>query len=166
MRSNIIVLALSIIAHGAAAARLSRQADCEIIRIEPTNGCSQLADRCGISREELIEYNSHRDSLCTTLLIGQPICCTPGDLPGVPGNPDGTCKTIDVGDRDNCEKLAGECGISIGELIRFNDGAVNFCVAGLFAGATLCCTEGDLPSSDGGANPPDNDDPCPTHAVE
>lgn len=178
MRPNSLIFALSI-AHAAAARRFPHRTDCETIQVEPNNSCSQVADRCGITLEELTEYNSHRDSLCTSLIVGERVCCTSGDFPKVRGNPDGTCKTVDVGDGDNCEKLARQCGVSAHELIEFNGGDPSLCVSGLFKGDTICCTEGELPEKGGGGgsssdnsggssggNPPVNNSACPTHVLE
>lgn len=178
MRSNSLIFALSV-AHAVTARRFAHRADCETIQVEPNNSCSQVADRCGITLKDLVDYNSHRNSLCTSLIVGERVCCTSGDFPRVVGNPDGTCKTVNVGNGDNCEKLARQCGVSAGELIDYNGGDPSLCV-GLFMGDTLCCTEGELPEKGGGGggdgnssggnisggNPPVNDSECPTHVLK
>ena len=165
MRFGSLILALAV-ANGAVAASLSRRANCLTLPVEAGNGCAQLATRCGITTDELVEYNSHHDSLCTSLNIGQRVCCTPGNFPGMPGNPDGTCKTVQVDHGDNCQKLARECGVSVGELIELNNGDHDFCVTALYKGDNVCCTEGRLPKGGGGGGSPSGKGPCPTHVVK
>ena len=139
MRALIIPLALLAGAH---ASPLTPRANCDFIQIEPTQGCDTLATRCNITVAELEAYNP-RDSLCTTLRIGARVCCSPGDLPPLEGNPDGTCKEVTVQKGDNCDKLAAQCDISLPELLEFNNGGTDFC-GKLQPGQRLCCSLGKL----------------------
>jgi hypothetical protein len=119
------------------------RAECETIQIEPAQGCYQLAERCGITAEELIEFNP-KDNLCTTLRIGQRVCCTPGDMPVIASNPDGSCKETVVEKGMNCDKLAAYCGISLPELHTFNNLTQTELCSSLSEGRRVCCTPGHL----------------------
>ncbi|CAI4215642.1 unnamed protein product [Parascedosporium putredinis] len=96
------------------------RAECEVLQIQPSQGCHQLAEGCGITSEQLIAYNP-KDSLCTTLRIGQRVCCTPGDLPPIRNNPDGSCKEVTLTAGMDCDKTAAACGVSLPELHNFNN---------------------------------------------
>ncbi|SPO03127.1 uncharacterized protein DNG_05809 [Cephalotrichum gorgonifer] len=141
LRTALTALLLS---HGGFASPLSASplANCEFIQINPSEGCDKLADRCGISPAEFERVNP-KDSLCTTLRIGQRVCCTEGELPAIEGNPDGSCKQIEVERGDNCDKLAAECNVSLPELHDFNNATTEFCGA-LMPGQQVCCTPGEL----------------------
>lgn len=142
MPSSINLLLAFLLSHEAKAAWLSPRAECDFIQIEPAQGCDTLAERCNITVAELEEYNP-RDSFCTTIRIGERVCCTAGELPAIEPNPDGTCKEITVQDGDNCDMMAAECDISLPELLEFNNGGTDFC-GNLRPGQRLCCTPGDL----------------------
>lgn len=125
-------------------AGLAPRAECRSIEVQAGDGCWALADRCGITQDNLKKFNP-RDNFCNTLVIGEPVCCSTGTLPDTipPGNSDGTCKTIDVISGDSCGSLASKCGLSSNEFMEVNT-KENLC-ATLAVGQPVCCTRGDLP---------------------
>lgn len=161
MRSLIGLPLALLLSHGITAFRISPRADCDFIQIEPAQGCDTLAARCNVTVSTLEEYNPG-DSLCTTLRIGQRVCCTAGELPPIEANPDGTCREITVEDGDNCDAMAAECDISLPELLEFNNGGTDFC-GGLRGGQRLCCTPGELAEDEAESG---SDASCEEHVVE
>jgi hypothetical protein len=62
-----------------------------------------------------------------------------------PGNADGTCKWIQVNDKDTCDSIAKDrCQIDPKQLYKFNGGSDSFCPK-LVKGKALCCTKGKMP---------------------
>lgn len=123
--------------------RLFARADCKTATVQPGDGCWAVANRCGISQNDLQKYN--RANLCTTLVKEEKVCCGSGTLPSTlqNGNADGTCKTRSVVSGDTCGTLASKCGISGADITKVNTKA-NFCST-LAAGQNICCTSGTLP---------------------
>lgn len=106
---------------------LHARADCRAIQVDSGNTCATLLTRCGngLTPADLYKYNPS-SSLCSTLAVGQMICCTSGDLPSAPepeGNADGTCRTETVDDGDDCGKLVTRCGngLTAAQFYKYND---------------------------------------------
>lgn len=80
---------------------------CSYIQVQPDNGCWALADRCGISQDDLVTYNP-ADGFCDNLLVDQYVCCSEGDLPDFSPKPDddGNCFVYTVQDGDLCSTIA------------------------------------------------------------
>ncbi|KAK4031477.1 killer toxin subunits alpha/beta [Parachaetomium inaequale] len=123
--------------------RLRTRANCRTTTVQSGEGCWVVAQRCGISQDDLARYN--RANLCTTLIKDEIVCCSSGTLPSTlpPGNADGTCKTRTVVSGDDCGSLASKCGISGADFIKVNTKA-NLCSA-LVPGQQVCCTAGNYP---------------------
>lgn len=129
--------------------RLHARANCRAIQVESGDGCAALVTRCGsgLTAADFYKYNPS-SSLCSTLAVGQMVCCTSGDLPK-PSEPepnaDGTCRTETVDDGDDCGKLVTRCGsgLTAAQFYKYNS-PTNLCST-LLAGQRVCCTPGDLP---------------------
>ncbi|KAH7320966.1 putative glycosyl hydrolase, family 18 [Stachybotrys elegans] len=123
---------------------LNARAECRTTKVQSGDGCWALADRCKISQADLVKYNT-RKNFCTTLVIGELVCCSSGTLPETipPGNSDGTCKTREVVSGDICDTIAPKCGISVADFKKVNP-QNNFCTT-LKVGQPVCCTRGKLP---------------------
>lgn len=145
------------------ASPLVARAECEVLQIQPNQGCHQLAQGCGITSEQLIAYNP-KDSLCTTLRIGQRVCCTPGDLPPIRNNPDGSCKEVTLTAGMDCDKTAAACGVSLPELHNFNNKTQFELCSNLKAGQRVCCSPGFLSSKIDHPSPEDDRD-CTSYVV-
>lgn len=122
--------------------RLAARADCTTATVASGDSCGSLATECGITATEFTEYNTASD-LCSTLQIGQLVCCSSGTLPSPQANADGTCTAVQVVSGDSCGTLATECGITATEFSEYND-ATDLC-SSLAVGQHVCCTPGDLP---------------------
>lgn len=124
-------------------ARLDIRADCKTTTVNSGDGCWAVANRCGISQTDLEKYN--RANLCNTLVKDEVVCCGSGTLPSTlpSGNSDGTCKTRDVVEKDDCTTLAAKCGISANDFMKANT-KTNLC-SNLMPGQKVCCTAGKYP---------------------
>lgn len=69
-----------------------RENTCDYILVASGDSCASLVSECGITAAELAKYNPD-DSLCSSLAVGQPSCCSGGSLPDLTPQPndDGTC---------------------------------------------------------------------------
>lgn len=125
-------------------ADLVPRAECRSIKVKSGDGCWALADRCKITEANLKKFNP-RTNFCTTLVIGEPVCCTTGTLPETipPGNSDGSCKTRSVIGGDSCASLASKCGLSANDFMKVNT-KQNLC-SSLAVGQPVCCTRGKMP---------------------
>ncbi|KAF2119736.1 hypothetical protein BDV96DRAFT_642744 [Lophiotrema nucula] len=123
--------------------RLRTRTDCLTTTVQSGDGCSTVAQRCGIKQTDLEKFN--RPNICNTLITDEMVCCNSGPLPSTlpPGNSDGTCKLRTVVSGDDCGSLASKCGISGVDFIKANDKA-DLCST-LAEGQQVCCTAGKRP---------------------
>ncbi|KAA8646796.1 uncharacterized protein ATNIH1004_005471 [Aspergillus tanneri] len=100
---------------------IHRRATCKTIQVASGDSCGSLAKECGITGAKFEEYNPDK-KLCSTLSVGQYVCCTSGDLPDLTPKPepDGTCASVLVEPGDICSTIAAANGISIEDLENFN----------------------------------------------
>ncbi|KAK2797393.1 hypothetical protein FQN50_009194 [Emmonsiellopsis sp. PD_5] len=147
--------------HLGSRSRLVARADCKTATVEAGDGCWALADRCGISEENLKKYNP-RSNFCNTLVAGEKVCCSSGTLPDTipPPNSDGSCKTIKVISGDSCGSLATKCGLSPQDFTKVNTDP-NLC-SSLAVGQPVCCSRGKLPDLRPKPNP---DGSCATYTT-
>lgn len=141
--------------------RLVARAECRTTTVEAGDGCWAVADRCGITQSNLEKYNP-RPNFCSTLVVGEVVCCTSGTLPDTipPASKDGTCKTTKVVEGDGCGSLADKCGLSPADFTEVNPGK-DLC-AKLVPGQHVCCSRGDLPDLRPKPNP---DGSCATYTT-
>jgi chitinase len=96
---------------------LEKQATCDYTQAEPGDGCWALADRCGITQEELIEHN--RAEICDGgLQVSDYICCSAGDLPDFSPqpNPDRSCKTYTIRTGNTCAPIANANSMTVEDI--------------------------------------------------
>lgn len=130
--------------HTWAKPRLAARATCKTTTVHSNDGCSAVAQRCGISQADLQKYNTAKD-FCTTLVVDQVVCCSAGTLPDPipPANSDGTCKTKSVVGGDSCASMAQKCGLKLADFTKLHSDDPKFCA--LVVGQPVCCTHGKLP---------------------
>lgn len=97
------------------------RADCEVIKTEEGDGCGSLlakaqkSSKCSkdMTLKDFEKYNPD-PNLCSTLKVGQRICCTAGSLPDITPkqNSDGSCKSYTTQADDSCWKIAVANGIT------------------------------------------------------
>ncbi|PTB48755.1 glycoside hydrolase family 18 protein, partial [Trichoderma harzianum CBS 226.95] len=99
----------------------SRDGTCSTVQVVSGDSCGSLATECGISAQDLATFNPASD-LCSTLAVGQYICCTSGSLPDLSPkpNPDGSCAQYAVQPNDYCALIASENSITITDIENWN----------------------------------------------
>ncbi|KAM0510822.1 hypothetical protein ACHAPE_010505 [Trichoderma viride] len=114
--------------HTWAKPRLAARATCKTTTVHSNDGCSAVAQRCGISQADLQKYNTAKD-FCTTLVVDQVVCCSAGTLPDPipPANSDGTCKTKSVVGGDSCASMAQKCGLKLADFTKLHSDDPKFC---------------------------------------
>ena len=127
---------------------LHARADCRIIRVVSGDSCGSLASKCGISSADFTKYNT-KTNLCSTLAVGQPVCCSSGTLPDIRPKPnsDGTCATYKVNSGDTCSALAASNGLTQDEIEEFNEGQTWGWMGckQLMADVNICLSKGNPP---------------------
>ncbi|OKL59809.1 hypothetical protein UA08_04952 [Talaromyces atroroseus] len=126
-----------------------RDGTCETVTVVSGDSCGSLASECGISANDFTTYNSQHTDLCSTLAIGEKVCCTSGGLPNwqPSANSDGTCVVYNVQLGDNCAAIAANYGWQISDLNDFNDKTTwgwSGCDS-LPAGIAMCVSKGTPP---------------------
>lgn len=94
---------------------------CKIRRAIFGDDCTSLAQKCGISGNDFMKINT-KTNLCSTLIVGQPVCCSQGKLPYNPPKEkaDGYCYDYEVKKGDECASIAVMNDITMTELMSFN----------------------------------------------
>ncbi|KAK2612379.1 hypothetical protein QQS21_001643 [Conoideocrella luteorostrata] len=118
--------------------------ECRTVTVPAGSGCLDVAQKCGISQDDLNKYNSQAD-FCKALVAGQKVCCTSGTLPSSirPANGDGTCVTKEVKGGDSCGSMASKCDLDPNDFMKVNT-KDNLC-SNLVEGQQVCCSSGKLP---------------------
>ncbi|KAI9371712.1 hypothetical protein BJX61DRAFT_12353 [Aspergillus egyptiacus] len=118
---------------------------CSYIQVQSGEGCWALADRCGITQDELKDYNPG-DDFCDTLLLDQYVCCSDGSLPDFSPKPDddGNCYVYIVQDNDNCIDVAKANKMDVDKIDDYNKLTWGWmgCDNGLQRGQAICLSEG------------------------
>ncbi|KAJ7132986.1 glycoside hydrolase superfamily [Mycena filopes] len=94
-------------------------ATCSTITVVSGDSCGSLAARCGISAADFTSYNPS-PTLCSTLAVGQKVCCTAGVLPVPVQNPDGSCASYSVVSGDTCNAIALSNSVTVAALETWN----------------------------------------------
>ncbi|KAI8277403.1 hypothetical protein K4K60_006981 [Colletotrichum sp. SAR11_57] len=100
---------------------LQRRAECSTVQVVSGDSCASLAAECGISASDFTTYNPD-STLCSTLQVGQHVCCSAGDLPDFRPQPnsDGTCFSYYVVPGDSCSSLGAANSLTNDEVESFN----------------------------------------------
>jgi hypothetical protein len=125
----------------------SRANTCRYVLVVSGDSCASLATECGITATQLSEYNPS-STLCSTLAVGQPICCSAGSLPDLRPQPnaDGTCYSYTVQQDDYCALLAEKNYITIDEIETYNAQTWGWMgCSNLQLGSVICLSSGDPP---------------------
>lgn len=126
---------------------LSKRGNCTTINVVSGDSCSSLATKCGITGTQFTKYNPE-PNLCSTLMVGERVCCTSGGLPGAPQqNSDGSCYSYVVQPGDLCSTIAAANGLTALDLSNFNDGTTWgwFGCGDLQLGQKMCLSTGTPP---------------------
>ncbi|KAL0943521.1 chitinase [Colletotrichum truncatum] len=121
---------------------------CSTKKVDGGDSCASLATKCGVSGADFTKFNSGTTNLCSTLRVGQLVCCSTGKLPDIrpKPNPDGSCATYTVKQDDWCDKIAAAHGLTLVQLESFNKGTWGFTgCTNLFVDIKLCVSSGTPP---------------------
>lgn len=121
---------------------------CSYIQVALGDGCYSLSQKCGITQDELSEYNPSDPNFCNDLQPGEYICCSEGTLPDFAPHPnsDGSCASYTVNSGDTCSSIAAANSITAEELTEYNADtwSWNGC-DDLFVGIVICLSTGTPP---------------------
>ncbi|KAI9700939.1 MAG: hypothetical protein M1820_006584 [Bogoriella megaspora] len=121
---------------------------CKTIKVVAGDGCGTLASECGVSASDFTKFNP-QPNLCSSLAVGQQVCCTAGGLPDIKPKPqsDGTCATYIVQNGDTCSAIAANNGLTAGDISKFNDKTTWgwFGCDDLLLGLAICLSTGKPP---------------------
>ncbi|KAM3467141.1 hypothetical protein MY5147_008874 [Beauveria neobassiana] len=124
------------------------EGECRTVQVKYLEGCPELAVKCGVSGYDLESYNPGKD-FGRTLIPGQHVCCSAGELPDYrpKPNPDESCKTWPVHGGDTCTSIAAENGITPEEISVYNakTWGCNGCGTDMWEGIIICLTKGTPP---------------------
>lgn len=89
------------------------RAGCNTVQVGGGDSCSALVTKCGISAADFSKYKPG-PNLCSTLVPGQPVCCSAGTLLGFAPKPkpDRSCATYTIRQDDNCANLAAQYSLT------------------------------------------------------
>jgi chitinase len=123
------------------------RATCKYTQVVSGDGCYSIAQRCGITQDQLQSYNGG-SSFCNGLQPGQYACCSSGSLPDFSPQPnsDGSCKTYTIKSNDLCSTIASSNSMTVQQI---NDRNANTwgwsgCQY-LFIGQAICLSTGSPP---------------------
>lgn len=97
----------------------NRDTTCSTVQVVSGDSCASLATKCGISAPLFTQYNPN---ICSTLAVGQFVCCSAGSLPDLRPKPgsDGSCATYTVQPNDFCDAIAKSHFITTQDIEKFN----------------------------------------------
>ncbi|KAI0539137.1 putative glycosyl hydrolase, family 18 [Xylaria digitata] len=125
---------------------------CKTRSVISGDSCASLASKCGISAADFMKANS-KTNLCSTLAVGQNVCCTSGKLPDLKPKPDanGNCATYTTQKDDSYSGIAAARDLTVDDLEGFNKKTWgwNGCKL-LYPDYNMCVSEGNppMPKSD------------------
>lgn len=126
---------------------LHRRADCSVVQVSSGELCGDLATKCGISLADFDTYNPG-SNFCTTLAVGQYVCCSSGSLPDMSPqrNSDGSCHSYTVQPEDSCSALATANSLTIATIEEYNKDTWAWMGCGdLQVYALICLSSGNPP---------------------
>ncbi|KAJ5726918.1 Glycoside hydrolase superfamily [Penicillium malachiteum] len=127
---------------------LAPRATCSTVQVVSGNCYDSLATECGVTLDEFLQYNDVTDDDCSTLVIGEHLCCSAGTLPDYAPEPqsDGTCATYTIQVGDNCETIAASYSLTVDELESYNNDTWAWAGCNpLYANNIICLSEGSAP---------------------
>ncbi|KAH7116609.1 putative glycosyl hydrolase, family 18 [Dactylonectria estremocensis] len=120
---------------------------CKTKSVISGDSCASMAKKCGLKAADFTKL--HSDSkFCSSLMVGQPVCCTRGKLPDIAPKPskDGSCAAYAIKADDNCATIAVSHGITVEKIETFNrkTWGWNGCKL-LWRGTSICLSTGTPP---------------------
>jgi chitinase len=87
---------------------LVRRNTCSYTQAVAGDGCYALAQRCGITQDQLAQFNGGGNFCGSAIQLGQYVCCSAGTLPDFTPQPqpNGDCTTYIIKEHDLCSVIA------------------------------------------------------------
>lgn len=107
-----------------------------------------MSQKCGITQDQLSEYNPSDPNFCVDLQPGEYVCCSEGTLPDFAPQPnsDGSCATYTVQSNDYCSTIAAANSITVDDLEKYNADTWSWNGCGdMLAGIVICLSTGTPP---------------------
>ncbi|KAI1110528.1 glycoside hydrolase family 18 protein [Nemania sp. NC0429] len=121
---------------------------CKFKSVISGDSCGSLASKCGLKPADFTKLHPAA-AFCSTLQVGQRVCCTHGKLPDITPKPDpnGNCAVYTIKENDGCSVIAVSHGITQAQLGAFNKNTWgwNGCSQPLFPGQKICLSTGTPP---------------------
>ncbi|PWY73000.1 glycoside hydrolase [Aspergillus heteromorphus CBS 117.55] len=117
---------------------------CTTVQVVSGDSCATLATECGITADELTTYNPS-STLCSTLTVGEYVCCSEGTLPDNAPSPDAddNCYSYLVEKGDSCDALATTYTLTVAEIESYNNDTWGWMGCDdLLAGEYICLSSG------------------------
>lgn len=126
--------------------RKSKRDTCSYIQAESGDGCYSLAQRCGITQDELESYNGGA-SFCDSVQVDQYVCCSSGTLPDLSPQPtDGNCYAYTIQSGDTCSAIATAYQMDVSGIEDNNDLTWGWMgCSDLQIGQVICLSSGNPP---------------------
>lgn len=95
---------------------------CDTIDVKGGDGCGSLASKCKLKAADFTKLHAADTDFCSTLVVGQAVCCTRGKLPDRRPKPgaDGSCATYTIKKDDGCSIIAAAHGLKQVDIEQFN----------------------------------------------
>ncbi|KAK3938836.1 glycoside hydrolase superfamily [Diplogelasinospora grovesii] len=120
---------------------------CTYIQAQAGDGCWALAQRCGITQDQLQQYNTAHN-FCNTIQVGEYVCCSAGSLPDFSPKPysNGTCYTYTAQPGDTCYAIATANRMTVDKITQVNNLTWGWTgCSGLQIGQRICLSGGTPP---------------------
>ncbi|KAI1177579.1 glycoside hydrolase family 18 protein [Nemania sp. FL0916] len=120
---------------------------CKTKSVVSGDSCASMATKCGLKPADFTTLHP-ASTFCSTLQVGQRVCCTRGKLPDIAPKPgsDGSCAAYAVQKGDGCSVIAISHGITQANIETYNKKTWgwNGCAA-LVPGQKICLSTGTPP---------------------
>ncbi|KAH0498490.1 hypothetical protein TgHK011_005743 [Trichoderma gracile] len=95
---------------------------CETKSVFGGDSCASMAQKCGLQPAAFTTLHGHDKEFCSSLVVGQPVCCTHGRLPDISPKPgkDGSCFVYAIKKDDGCSSIAASHGITVADIEQYN----------------------------------------------
>lgn len=120
---------------------------CKTKSVVSGDSCTSMAQKCGLKPADFTKLHSDKN-FCSSLVVGQPVCCTHGKMPDITPKPgkDGSCSVYTIKADDGCATIAASHGLTVAKIEEFNKKTWgwNGCKV-LYQNAQICLSTGTPP---------------------
>ncbi|GIJ99593.1 hypothetical protein Aspvir_001727 [Aspergillus viridinutans] len=124
--------------------QLNTRDTCTTVQVVYGDTCTSLASECGITGTEFEDYNT-ADDLCSSLTVGEYLCCSEGTLPDYSPQPDDddNCYVYLVQTGDTCDSIAAAYDTTTAKIESYNNDTWGWMgCSDLLVGNNICLSSG------------------------